>query len=319
MTLANMFETVREAFPSLKEMQFVKEADLAQKEFCAETNILTTSGLLSDPTTNITWTLPTDCKQVRAVDFYDTNGMALDIEDLEIAYQIIFGKITFVHTDGQTILTGLPSSVAYAYVDYVKRPDDLSAITNTLSIPEDLHEAIQAKIFEKLYSLYNVDIVTPQGSVIKAKDWGAVRYWNGKYEKLKREAKRHASVEQDATDYSRIKRNVLGEPEGVPRQRLSTTNAINISALRSIYSKYIRFTATSPSTITIVEQFGWSSTLATPTITNNVITLLSSAEFTNTMFVRPNQGINYSMVDTSTFTFDVYDNWGTLAVEIYER
>jgi len=319
MTLANMFETVREAFPSLKEMQFVKEVDLAQKEFAAETNILTTSGLLSDPTTNITWVLPSDCKQVRAVDFYDTNGMALDVEDLEIAYQIIFGKITFVHTDGQTILTGLPSSVAYAYVDYVKRPDDLSAITSSLSIPEDLHEAVQAKVFEKMYSLYNVDIVTPQGAVIKAKDWGAVRYWNGKYEKLKREARRQASVEQDATDYSRIKRNVLGEPEGIPRQRITTSNIINISGLQSLFSKYIRFTATSPSTIAIAEQFGWNSVLATPTITNNVITLLSSAEFTNTMFATTNQGINYSMVDTSTFTFDVYNNWGTVVIEIYER
>ena len=317
MTIQNMIETIQEVF-KIGEPQILKEIDIAQKELCAETNILTTEAALSDIYTNITWTLPSDCKQVREVSFYDSNGMALDIYDLELAYQIIFGKITFVHTDGDTVLSGLPSSITYAYLDYVKHPTTLTLITDSLTIPENLHEALQAKVFKKLFSLYPVDMLTRDGA-IKARDWTAVRHWDIEYEKRKREAKRQANIENDATDYSKIKRNFLGEPEGVPRQRISTTSTIYISALTSIYSKYVRFTATSPSTIAISEQFGWTTSIATPTITNNVITVLSSAEFTNTMFAITNQNINYTKVDASNWTFDVYDNFGTIVIEIYER
>jgi hypothetical protein len=311
-----MIETIQSVF-NIGETQILKEIDIAQKELCAETNILTTEAALSDIYTNITWSLPSDCKQVREVTFYDSDGMQLDIYDLELAYQIIFGKITFIHTDGTTILTGLPSSITYAYLDYVKHPASLTAVTDSLTIPENLHEALQAKVFKKLFSIYPVELITQNG-VIKSRDWSAVRYWDNEYEKKKREAKRQANIENDATDYSKIKRNVLGEPEGVPRQRISTTGTIYISALTSIYSKYVRFTATSPSTISIDEQFGWTTSIATPTITSNVITVLSSAEFTNTMYGNPNQSINHRKVSASSWTFDVYDDYGTIVIEILE-
>lgn len=316
MTVQNMVEEVRQVFPDLKESQVLKKIDFSQKKYAAEIGILKKSGQLTDIDSNITWTLPTDCKEVIDITFYDSDDMPLYMDDLGLCYEIVFGKLTFLNGD-QTALSNLPSTISYAYIDYVYNPDDIDDVTDSLEVDEELHEYVLADVWRGLYASFPVDTLTREG-IRTVRDWNAVRYWQGEYKEGVKKGRMRVAVGKDAVDGD-VKLDVLGNPIRLARQRISTTTTIDVSGLRAIFSKYIRFTAVSPSTITIAEQFGWTTAIATPTILSNVITVASSAEFSATMTAITNIGIRHERTSTSAWEFEVYDNWGTLQVEIYER
>lgn len=94
---------------------------------------------------------------------------------------------------------------------------------------------------------------------------------------------------------------------------------ITTSPLQSFYSKYIRFDMADDGTPKVDLQFGWGTSLDDPVLSSNVITLTSDGEFTDTMQSITNIGIQHRKVDENTWTFDLYDSFGTIQVEIWER
>jgi hypothetical protein len=83
------------------------------------------------------------------------------------------------------------------------------------------------------------------------------------------------------------------------------------------YSKYLRVTVSSAGSVTINKQFGWSRAIFLPTLSSNVLTITSNAEFTSSMFANSNQGVNYQRVNSSTWEFELYNGFGTIVIEIY--
>ncbi len=316
MTVNNIIEEVKQIFPEISESQIIKTIDYAQKKYAGEVGILRKSGELTDISSNITWVLPSDCKQVIDITFYDSNDMPLYMDDLGLLYQIVFSKITFLKSDG-TKLSNIPDSVSSVYIDYEYYPETISGVDDTLEIDEELHGAILSEVLRSLFSKIPVDVLTRDG-VIKSRDWSAVQYHGAEYSKYVTKGKARAEVGKDGIDAD-ITYDKLGNPIIARRQNLGIGSTVNFNTLNTVFTKYIRFTATSPSTVTISEQFGWGETLATPSITNGVISVTGTAVFSNGTFVNPNQNINYSYISSSQIDLYPPSSWGTLVVEIYER
>ena len=315
MTTQTIVEAVLQHFPNLGITDILIEIDRVQKLLASETESLTTTGQLSSPSTNTVWDLPSNCKIVTGIEMYDSDDMELYLtdDDVLLTYEIINETIAFYSLEEES-LTGLPSAIDSIYIDYIKIPTTIDAEDDTLELAEQLHQGILSGVLQNLYARIP-SLPTPDGLI---RDFRSVTYWRGEYDRYRIIGKRLANDNKDKIERSYVY-DVLGNPVPIRRQKRSDlTGSISVSPLLYIYSKYLKFTAVSPSTITIVTQFGWTTEIATPTITDNVITVLSDSEFTATMFAHPSIGINYERVDADSWTFDVYDNWGTLVVEIYE-
>jgi len=315
MTVLNIIEQVEQLFPELGRTQILLDIDSSQKEFADNTKILTKQGQLSGISTNISWALPSDCVEVYDIELYGSDDMELYLDEEDLTYHIDRDVITFLDEDDDS-LTRLPSAISYAYLDYVYRPASITLETDSLSIPEDFHEGILAKVLSKYYARFPQQIIT-SGGVIKAVDLKMVSYWESVYDKQRIEAKRWVNVNKNNIG-SEAKKDILGYPISVRRKRNLTSGAIPVNAYNLFYSKYYRFTATSPSTLTENEISGFSGAI-TLSIVGGTITVSSSAEFTSSMFIVPNQSVNYSYISASAIEIYPPSGWGTLVVEIYKR
>lgn len=317
MTVQVMVEEILQHFPNEGITSILLDINEVQKTLASETEVLTTTSELDSPATNLSWTLPSTCKVVTGIELYDSNDQEVYLEDddndTDLSYEIINGVIAF-HSNEEEILTRLPSVISTAYIDYIKIPAAIDAESDTFELPVELHEGILAGVLKKLYLKYPT-LPTPDGLI---RDMRMVSYYSKEYERYRILGKRIGNENKERIR-GQYKYDVLGNPISIRRQkRSSIAGSISATPLLDLYSKYLKFTAVSPSTITIVTQFGWTTAIATPTITSNVITVASTAEFTATMFANTNIGINHERTTTSAWTFDVYDDWGTLVVEIYE-
>lgn len=316
MTVKNIIEQVQTVFPKIGKTQIIKSIDYAQKKYAGEIGLLRKTGTLSSPSSNITWTLPTDCKQVIDILFYNSNDMPLYMDDLGLSYEIVFGKITFINDDG-TKLSNLPTTVDSAYIVYEHYPSTVDGEDDSLDIDEELHDAIVAWVMKDYHSKYPVEVMTNDG-VIMTKDWRAVSHWQGEYMYYLKTGRMRAEADQDGVD-SQPKMNSLGYPIITRRQKITSGSSVSVTPLSETFSKYIRFTAVSPSTVSIDEQFGWDSTIPTPSVSSGTIEVTGSAVFSASTFVNPNQNINYTYQSSSQIDLYPTSNWGTLVVEIYER
>lgn len=314
MTPFNAIEQIQEIFPQLGEPYLLKELDASQKRFAGETKALTKTAQLSDISTNITWTLPTDCIAITDVLFYDSYDMPLYMDDLQLAFEIVLGKITFVRTDRSKI-TGLPSTIAYAYIEYINYPSTIDNISDSFELPEEIHEGIIADVLKKLHAKFPVEVFTPDG-MVKTRDWKAVSFYKNEVREFEKKGRRLANNAKDKTSNVNIRLSKLGNPITLGRQRISTTSSVEIPGLSAFYSKYIRFTAVDGGDITINEQFGWINNIAVPTETGYTITVVSNSEFTTSMFNESTLMINSGYVDADTWTFELYPGYVTVVCEI---
>lgn len=315
MLLKNIQEKIQRVFPQIKQAEIIKDISDSQEKFADDSEILTSIAQLTDPQSNITWVLPSNLKAIKDVLFYNSSDMPILKSDLDVEYEIVLGKITFVNTDG-TQLTRLPTNVSSAYLEYTKYPETIDSISDSLEIPNNLHEGILADLFHKYYSQIPVPVPTRDG-VVQMISLNVAKYWEGQYNNYVRKGLDQRY--KDRTDYTSTKRDYLGFPKKIPRQKIATTANVQLSSLSSLYSKYIRFTIVSPDTLAISEQFGWDTDIATPTVVSSVVTLASSAEFTDTMTAMPNEKLNHRKVSASSWTFDLPDTFTTILFEVWER
>lgn len=310
MTLQHIYETAKQIFPQIGETQIVQEADRAQKELARDTEILETTVSLSSPSTNVVWSLPSDFLKVERIDYYDSSDNPLYVgNDIYIDYEVEQDKIFFRGTNS-TNITGLPSDVSTVYLRYSKLPLSLSNISSSLSIDEQYHEGVLAKVMERLYARFPT-VSIEGGRII---DWRAVDYWKGEYNDVRLQAKR------DKNNKTNDDINVVSYPHGGDfylQKRVKDSSGGSVAGTLVGFSKYVKITATSPSTVSVGTPIGFSSVSASES--GGTISVTTSAEFSVNTFVVPNQNINYSYISSSQIDLYPPSNWGTLVVEIYER
>lgn len=321
MTLQQLVEGVEQVFPfkgtGIGRTQILKEFDLAQKTLCSEAGLLEESGSLADVDTYISWNLPSDFVRLKQVDLYDSDGYPLYIGNLSIDYEIYDGQIHFFSVT-ETPLASMPSTIAYIVLRYEKMPSDITSVTSTVDIDEVEYPAMEAFVFKRLFSRVRLPkYVDKNGETISMIDTTSLNYWDKEYYRLKVEAKRRNNL-QDDTKRSSTFYKTAGATYLIKRTKEETISEITIPSYSSLYTKYVRFSATAPGTLTEIYKFGYGD-LAYE-MDGNDIKVTSDGEFGVETWGDDTQNSSHAYVDANTFTFtpETLGDWGTTIIEIWE-
>lgn len=166
MTVGNMVELVRQAFPNVGRTQIVFELNRALRELCFSTGILMTSRVL-DRTTDYsatdlttgeeTWTMPNDTYSILSID-----------ELYRDHYQLRDTSLIF-HPRGEVWSKML--------VRYSRVPSVMVNDSDSPAIPEEFHEALVSRVMAKYYRA--------------SRDLELYQFYNGEYATYERSAKRY--------------------------------------------------------------------------------------------------------------------------------
>lgn len=316
MTIQRAIEEIKQVFPNVLESQVIYDLDRMQKDFVDETDYLESYVVLSDIHTYCAWTLPTGYRRFKEILLYDANNNPLELADYQITYEIEFGKIFFKSTT-TTPITKLPAAIIYVYLGYYYTSDTLSATTDSFSINDSHIEGVTSKVYENYYSKFVVDILMPNGNIIKTRDFNAVNYYRGKVREYVIKAKKWVLGKNDTTDGSAINYGMAGE--FVFSKRINSLAGTTLLPLSSEYSKYAIFTITDTPTITEdMTPIGYT-TLA-ESISTRFVTLTSTGEFSNTTWINcNNKGFNIDSFTSSEIVISLPAGFGTVSLEVYER
>lgn len=320
MTTQYYIEEIKGLFPDIGEQKILGDLDAAQKLFATETGLLTAQGELSSISSNFAYSLPTGFRKLLEVKMYDSNGEPIYFgsSDANITYEIQLDKF-FIKSLDSTPISAFPSGINKAYLIYETLPTTLVSRSTALEIEEEFRDALKHYVLKNYFSQYPVDTLA-QGQVIKTRDWNAVRYHQGEYEKLRIKAKK----------YKNSKETTLGDTwnyQDAGRVRLplrnndtsySSTTITHVSALGEIYEKFALFNVnTSDSgTLTPVLKVGYATMTATKT--GSTIALASTADFgVDTYIVSNNADVTYVYNSSSSITITL-PSFTDLSIQIFE-
>lgn len=197
MTVRNLVEEIQLVFPQVGVTMILKELNNAQNKFAFESRVLRGSSQLTTITSTYNYTLPTDFYSLLRIDYFDSSNKKLDFVDM--IYKVENGYITF-NSRNTTSFTGFSSTVNNIIIRYVKKPTEITGFTvtstlgvvseATLDIPDLFTEGVQAKILERLYTLFPVPIATQNG-VTQGINMQAVSHFNKVYRENVMQAKKY--------------------------------------------------------------------------------------------------------------------------------
>ena len=190
MTTLQIYESIKQIFPSLLEPQIIAEMNNAQNKFARRTQVLRKVGLLEGITSQVSWDLVSGCIEVYEVELYDSDGKTLNKVDENIDWFIDDGKIIFYDTDSDAQITTIPTTISSIWVRYSHLPTALATVATALTIDSQFTEAVLAGALETLYGRTPVPIGIADGQPIVAVNFQAVKYWANKYRELVLDAKR---------------------------------------------------------------------------------------------------------------------------------
>jgi hypothetical protein len=150
MTIQNILEIVRRAFPDVQETELLKRLDIAQKIFARQSRCLL-NWVETAPADNPMIIDATLISGVRNVLFLDNTGQYLTEEELEIGWYVQDRHIHFVNTTTEDFLTVWPSSITTIRLRVIAVPDTITARTQELQIDEQFHECLMHKLMSDLY------------------------------------------------------------------------------------------------------------------------------------------------------------------------
>lgn len=312
MTILNLVEMVEDIFGQGKRTFILKQIDSAQKEFCRSSKILTDRAELTDITNNVAWVLPADFLKLTELEVYDSNGYPLSLFNQGLKYEIEFGALYFISL-ASTPLVSIPTAIDSMFIKYIKLPTTITDLTDSLDIPEDYHLAMEAFLLERMYARYPVDIVS-NGQIVKGIDRQMVRYYNEKYKEYIREARKNRFNDESITEP--IQYPGAGKYELPKRNKYESAGSItSLDGASLLYSKYLSFTATSPNTIEVKTSFGYTD--VDIVVTDGVIVITSTEEFSLETEYADNQYSNHSQISTSRIEVYPATNWGVLSGRVY--
>ena len=193
MTIQRSVEEIRQAFPEVGITQIINDLDKAQKDFVLETNLLTTLVALTSISTTVKFTLPTDYNRLIELLAYDSTGLPVYLDTLNLAYKVDDTYLYVYSTTPDTIITGMPSTISTLKLNYYNKPNALIAITSTFGVNDEFKGAVEAMVYEKYYSRFKVEVQTRSGDIIKVRDFTATKYWQGKVQEYRIRAKRYVN------------------------------------------------------------------------------------------------------------------------------
>lgn len=317
MTLQQLVEGVEQMFPTVGRTQILKEFDLAQKTLCSEASLIEESGSLSDVDSYISWNLPSGFVKLNQLDFYDSDGYPLYIENLNIDFKIYDGQIHFFSITS-TPLSSMPSTISYIVLRYDRLPSDIDSITSTVEIDEVEYPAMEAFVIKRLYSKIPVPkYVDNNGKIVNVIDSTQLKYWDNEYHRLKIEAKRRNNLLDD-TERTSVFYPHTGKTYFVKRTKETSIDTISIPSYSTLYSKYVRFEATSPGTLTEVFRYGYGD--LSYAMDGNDIVITSVGEFGTGTWGDDTQNSAHQYVSANEFRFTPSPalNWGTTVLEIWD-
>ena len=322
MTTQHYLESIKSVFPLIESIAILKDIDKAQKLLATEIGATTALGQLTDISANFAWALPSNFRRLIEVKMYDTNGHPLYFGDsgLAINYEIQLGKIYF-YSLNSTPFSVMPSSINSIYLIYESLPATITTQDTALEVEEEFRDAIEHWVLKDYYSKYPVDMVA-QGQVIKARDWNAVKYHQGEYERIKIKAKKYInSKETTLGDY--INYQHAGKQRLPLRHYDSTYSSITIggiTALGTIYSDFALYNVNTLDSGVIAEtvQVGFITISASKT--GATLTLTSTGEFTSgAVFVEStNWETSWVRDNSSQITVTLPASFTDLSIQIYK-
>ena len=329
MTLQNMIESLKASFPEATESMIVKEIDVAQRKFVSRTRLLRDVGELSNITTYISFTLPTDFKSLIGIYYYDENDDPIYEEDLTIAAEVhrvgTNKKLTFRSTNF-TPIDNLPTNISSIQIDYYKFPTAITARSSTLSIPEQYWEALEMMVMIKFMKMFPREIES-NNRIFKAIDFGSIRELQREVAAYERDAIEERNVGDDDRAYEVNTCTMIGRGHKPLRSKVTGTT-IAIEGGDVSYTKYYRVlvsdsldydSGTKYYEVQSTSGFGTINVTVTPA--TPIITIASpSNEFTDepATWVRTNQETPYVWNDAGSIDFTPYSSsWGVLEIEIY--
>ena len=214
MTTSEMYESVKQLFPSLGQTQIILEIDRAQKKFCRKTKVLRKIGTLATLTSKAYWDIPADFIHLYEVELYDSDYAPLNKIDEEIDWYIdgdtsagkYNGQLRFYSTNSTEIST-IPTTISYILTRYSHLPTTLATVATTLDIvDDDFTEGIFALVLESFYARMPVSLgVDRGGNPVQGINSNMVSYWRGKARGIEIDAKKwinkRESTERNATNY----------------------------------------------------------------------------------------------------------------------
>jgi hypothetical protein len=321
MRTQDYLDSIKTIFPEAKDTQILKDIDKSQKLFSTETGLLTALGSLASISTNFAWTLPSNFRRLIDVKMYDVNGLPLYFGDsgLMINYEIQLGKF-YIYSLTSTPIDAFPSSVSSVYLFYECLPTTILTQDTALEIEEEFRDAIEHDVLRKYFAKYPVDTIA-QGQVIKARDWNAVKYHDACYKELRVKAKIYLNSKEttlgDYINYQHAGKQRL--PLREYDSSYSSTTIGTITAVGTIYSDFVLYniSTTDSGTITEAIQTGFATISASKT--GATLTLTSTAEFTNDIFIESNNWETSWVVDnTSQITITLPASFTALSIQIYK-
>jgi len=320
MTTQQCVENIKAIFPDVKRTQIIRDLDAAQKLFAEETAILETRGQLSSISTNVAWSLPSDCVRITDLVFYDSDSKPLYIGDYDYGWQVEFDKI-YIYSLTSTPITGLDSGIDTAYIHYKSLPTTLASENTALEIDSQFRGALEHGVLGQYFAKYPTPVMS-QGQQIMIRDLNAAKFHLGEYEKIKIKAKRFVGRQTppgEAKYYGMA--GAFTQPRRINDASQGSTTTTQVSALGDLYAKYIAYTCSSsgsPTATETISQIGYSTVSAV--LAGNTLTVSSTAEFGNDTQILCNNGqVSWEQNLSSEIVFTFPSGWGTIAIEIYER
>ena len=324
MTLQQLVEGMENVFGKGKRQEIILEFDLAQKTLCTEVELLKESGELSNITSYTSWALPSDFDTLTDVDFYNSDSEPLYKQNLDIDFQIYVDsngdKTIYFLSTTNTPLASMPATIDSIVLRYIKTPASITTIDSTVNIDEIEYTAMEAFVRKRMYSKTPMAIgVDRDKSPIVGIDHRSVNYWDNEYYRLKVVAKQRINnlndTPQDAVYY-----NHAGNQFFLKKKKEATVNAVTIPSYSSLYTKYVRFSATSPSTLTEIFNLPGGFTGLSYAMDGNDVVVTSTAGFSNETWGRDNQHSAHEYISANEFRFtpEPVTAWGTSIMEIFE-
>lgn len=322
MTLQNMVESLKASFPEASESMIIKEIDVAQRKFVSRTRLLKDVGELSNITSYISFTLPTNFKSLMGIYYYDSNDDPIYEQDLTITAEVhTVGsnkKLTFRSTNF-TPIDSLPTNIDSIQIEYYKFPTAITARSSTLTIPEQYWEALEMMVMIKFMKMFPREIES-NNRIFKAIDFGAIRELQRDVAMYIRDAIEERNIGDDDRAYD-VDTCLMSSLNYGPLRSKVTSDIIQIEGGDVSYTKYYRVIVVDDNTSEVQQTSGFGTINVAVTAATPVITITSpSNEFTDdpATWVRTNQETPYVWDNAGQITFTPYStSFGTVEIEIY--
>lgn len=318
MVIQRVAEEINAQFPHLGETQIIFDLNIAQKDFVAETNYLEDYVLLSDPSINCAWTLPTNYNAFKEILLYDSSGNPLHLEDYQITYEIEYGKLYFLSTTS-TPISALPSAIAFIYLGYYKKATDIADPSASFEINDEHIPALYAKIYKDYYAKYPMDVITKVGTVISTVNFTAANYWAQQEMMQRIKAKRWVNSKNDTSDgfalYQEAGKWLL--PKRI-KSLVGTTSTVSGGGSTNV--KEANYIITPSGVTQVGDIVGFTSMTATLDLPNNRVTFTGDVS-SYTDFTSNNKGWDkYDEVAGVSITIEWSDGIsGIIVATIFEK